>query len=62
MGKAIPEEDLKVGNLKQYIMPEDYQPIKQVSILVIYLPTGRSLAEVSDGFFGSGSVMSSRLD
>ena len=62
MGKAIPEEDLNAGNLKQYIMPEDYQPIKQVSILVIYLPTGRSLAEVSVGLFGSGSVMSSRLD
>ena len=62
MGKAIPEEDLKAGNLKQYIIPEDYQPIKQVSILVIYLPTDRLLAEVSVGSFGSGSVMSSRLD
>ena len=61
MGKVIPEEDLKAGNLKQYIMPEDYQPIKQVSILVIYLPTGRSLAEVSVGLFGSGSVMCSQL-
>ena len=58
MGKAILKDDLTAGRLKQYLVPEDYQPIKQVSILFIYLQTGRSLAEVSVGSFGSGSVMS----
>ena len=40
MAKAIPEDYLNAGSLKQYLMPEDYQPIKQVSILFIYLLTG----------------------
>ena len=62
MGKAIPEEDLKAGNLKQHLLPEDYQPIKQVSTLFIYLFLGSLLAEVSGGFSGPGSVMSRLFD
>ena len=31
MGKAIPEDDLTTGKLGQYLKPEDYNPIKQVS-------------------------------
>ena len=31
MGKVIPEEDLTAGKLGQYLKPEDYSPIKQVS-------------------------------
>ena len=62
MGKAIPEEDLKAGNLKQHLLPEDYQPIKQVSTLFIYLFLGSLLAEVSGDFSGPGSVMSRLFD
>ena len=58
MGKAIPEEDLKAGNLKQYLLPEDYQPIKQVSTMFIYLFSGSLLAEASGGLSGPRSVMS----
>ena len=32
MGKAIPEEDLTAGKLAQYLLPEDYRPIKQVNL------------------------------
>ena len=31
LGHAIPEEDLIAGKLGQYLCPEDYQPIKDVS-------------------------------
>ena len=31
MGKSIPEEDLTAGKLGQYLKPEDYHPVKQVS-------------------------------
>ena len=31
MGKVIPDEDLTAGKLGQYLKPEDYNPIKQVS-------------------------------
>ena len=61
MGKAIPEEDLKAGNLKQHLLPEDYQPIKQVSTWFLYLFSGSLLAEVSGGLSGPGSVMSRLL-
>ena len=37
MGKAIPEEDLTAGRLAQYLEPEDYRPIKQVSNPLLYL-------------------------
>ena len=37
MGKAIPEEDLTAGKLAQYLKPEDYRPIKQVSKPLLYL-------------------------
>ena len=33
MGKAIPEEDLNAGSLKQYLMPDNYHPIKQAYCL-----------------------------
>ena len=62
MGKAIPEEDLKAGSLKQYLLPEDYQPNKQVSTLFIYLFPGSLLAEVSGGLSDPGSVMSRLFD
>ena len=31
LGHAIPEEDLVAGKLGQYLRPEDYKPIKDVS-------------------------------
>ena len=45
MGKAIPEKDLTAGKLGQYLKPEDYNPIKQVSnfsstLLLVLIVTG----------------------
>ena len=37
LSKAIPEEDLIAGKLGDYLQPEDYHPIKQVSNLSIPL-------------------------
>ena len=41
MGHAIPEEDLKAGKLAQYLKPEDYTPIQNVSKKTSHLPPGR---------------------
>ena len=40
MGKSIPEEDLKAGRLSNYLEPEDYAPIQNVSKISIYLCVG----------------------
>ena len=57
IGKAIPEEDLTAGHLKQYLEPEDYHPIKQVSISFIYLPIGCDLVGVSRSSFSSSVIL-----
>ena len=40
MGHSIPEADLKAGKLAQYLVAEDYAPIKNVSEFLIYLLGG----------------------
>ena len=32
MGRTIPEKDLKAGKLANYLQPEDYTPIQNVSL------------------------------